>query len=443
MAASSSCNLIDYQAYRENKRLAVFNKRRRTGFPGPQEKQTKNTPCDLLSADLGRNFDHQLLAYENSARCMCLKIYKNLSLEKLPGGLEQMLTCSILPSLQRIGFDKPIAKMLFEIAPLAWKLLAPTHNKSIPFQPLINREIEAVQQAFEFKFDDTNVHLPRSASASPAFIPGSINETNFPAHLFKMLNQIATPWIILPRAFRFLQRDQCRYLPVYLKILDAEKRESCLKLFSRITVEFMGNFSFKFADSRFLPDELSKLLFYGYAALFWKTLRCPPRNLENSALFDHFFKWIKRFASKNDSLGKQEKSIIDQMVQIKTRAFPTLNTQSFRNRQLPDSSRFLVTLRHGRPGIAATLRYFGIDQFLKTRRTGNRFTCLSFQKELLCLLIQIRTHYRAESKPTRENIRQFINWIKAACANAPPDFNHTQRQFVDRLLNHMQRFVQA
>jgi hypothetical protein len=131
------------------------------------------------------------------------------------------------------------------------------------------------------------------------------------------------------------------------------------------------------------------------------------------------------------------------MVKMRTRAFPALKTHSYRNGQYPDSARFLVTLRHGRPGIAATLRYFGIDQFLKTRRSGKRLTCLSFQKELHCLLYKIRTNYHSETKPTQENIQHFINWIKAACDSEQPDFNRTQKQFVDRLLNHMQKFVNS
>jgi hypothetical protein len=150
---------------------------------------------------------------------------------------------------------------------------------------------------------------------------------------------------------------------------------------------------------------------------------------------------LSRFARQNDLLGKAEHALVDQMIKMKTVVFPAINTKSCRNSRQPDSARLLITLRHGTLGTAATLRHFGIDHFLKTRRTGKRFTCQSFQKELFCLLYQIRTHYYSESKRTRENIKHFINWMKAACDDAPPDFNRTQQQFVDRLLDHMQQFV--
>ncbi|MDX1708987.1 MAG: hypothetical protein R3274_10330, partial [Desulfobacterales bacterium] len=280
-----------------------------------------------------------------------------------------------------------------------------------------------------------------SSTAAPGVIPGSVKDGLFPDHLFEMFNEIPISWIILPRAYRFLVKEHCRYLPVYLEILDSEKRESCLSVFSRIVVEFIGNFSFKFADKRYPAHQISKLLFYGYAALFWKTLRCPPASMENSLVFDHFFIWLKRFARQNDLAGQQEKSLINQMTKMKTRVFPALNTQSYRNRRLPDCERFLVTLRHGHRGVAAALRYFGIDQFLKTRRTGQRFTCLSLQKELHCLLYVIRTHFHSESKHTRDSIKEFIFQFKTAGDSQPPDFNRTQKQFVDRLLNHMHTFV--
>ena len=443
MIASDSCKLIDYHAHREKKQLTAYNRRRCSGQPGPLGKKAKNAPCQLHRADIGTDSDHQLRAYENSARRKCFSIYKNLSLGKLPGGLEEILARRILPTLQKIGFEAVISKMLFEIAPSAWKFMRPANNGIIPFQSLIDREIEVVRQEFKSKIEHCNDFFPRSAHAAPAVIPGNINESPLPEHLFQLLDQITTPWIILPRAFRFLQKEHCRYLPVYIKILDAEESESCLKLFSRITVEFIANFSFKFADRHHPRDQLSKLLFYGYAALFWKALRCPPENLENSAVFDHFFTWVNRFARQKDLLGKAEHALVDQMIRMKTAAFPATNTKSYRNSRQPESSLFLVTLRHGTLGTAAALRHFGIDPFFKTRRNGSRFTCLSFQKELLCVLYQIRTRYRSESKRTQENIKDFIKWMKAACDDAPPDFNRTQQQFVDRLLDHMQQFVSS
>ena len=441
MTPSSSCKLIDFETYRQHNCFTPYRTARSATYQPSEKKQKLNQRCQPPCADEAMDFEGQLQAFEDGARRSFLEMYKHLPIKQLSAGLAEMLSQRILPTLDRIGFDRTISKVFFHVAPSAWKRMGPIDESIIRFQPPIDREVEAVREGFKLTYDHPGDGFSPPPAASPGIILGSVRDGIFPEHLFEMLQDIATPWIILPRAYRFLEKDHCRYLPVYLKILNADKRKCCLKVFSRISVEFIGNFSFKFAEKRYPVHQLSKLFFYGYATLFWKTLRCPPVNMEYNLTFDHFFIWLKRFAGKNESLGNEEKSLIDQMAKMKARAFPTLHTQSFRNRQQSDSERFLVTLRHGHPGIVATLGYFGIDQFLKTRRTGKRFTCLSFQKDLHCLLYMIRTHYHAESKRTRENIKHFINCLRVASDSQPPDFNRTQQQFVDRLLNHLQKFV--
>ena len=160
--------------------------------------------------------------------------------------------------------------------------------------------------------------IPCSTGELPQIISGTIKDNASPESLFDLLHEITTPWIILPRAYRFLKKRECCYLPVYLKTIDRETDESCLKLFSRIAVEFMGNYTLKFADRCHPLDQLTKLLFYGYSALFWKTLRCPPENLENSAAFDNFFRWMCRLIGKSDFLGPEETTSLNRMIKMKS-----------------------------------------------------------------------------------------------------------------------------
>ena len=148
MPASSSCNIIDYRSYRRNKRSALCHRIQSPAEPSSQQVQMLNESCCIHKADAVADFDDQLRAFENSARHQFIKIYKILSPAPLPAWMAQMLAARILPTLQRIGFEQTISKMLFEIAPSAWKLLGPANQKTIPFQPQIDREIEAMRQGW-------------------------------------------------------------------------------------------------------------------------------------------------------------------------------------------------------------------------------------------------------------------------------------------------------
>ena len=263
------------------------------------------------------DLDDRLQQFEINARQKYLDIYKTLSFEKLPGWLDRMLDKSIVPALLPIGFDVPIAKVLFEMATSSWKLLGPLNEKIIAFHPAINTEIEEVRQGLELKSCYSNVKNAWSRYASGTAIPGTINEDASPENLFDLFEEIGTPWIILPRAFGFLEKHHCHYLPAYLKTIDRESSSPCFKLFSRITVEFLGNYSLKFADKHHPPQKLAKLLFYAYSALFWKNLRCPPGNLANGSASDQFINWLKRLSRKSEFLGAEENTVIDQMINLK------------------------------------------------------------------------------------------------------------------------------
>jgi hypothetical protein len=349
-----------------------------------------------------------------------------------------MMDRSLLPPLHRIGFDEPISKVLFKVAPNSWRLMGPLNKKILAFHPVITQQVEEVRRGIELKAYKKSEVFTGAASVMPQKISGAIEENSSPENLFGLLDEIATPWIILPRAFRFLKRNQCRYLLAYLKTIDRETQETSLKMFSRITTEFMGNFSLKFADKHHPPDQLTKLLFYGYSILFWKNLRCPPENLENSAVFDHFFRWICNLRNKNDFLGNEECRAIRRMIKMKTMAFPGNNFNRPQSRGKPDISHFIITLRHGYIGVATILKYFGIDQFLASRQMGDRFGCPSIQNEMHSLLKIIQGKIHSESKQTRDNIKLFIDCLRSAYSQIRSTFHPTEKKFLNRMFNNLQ-----
>ena len=355
-------------------------------------------PTANLSSDI--DFEGQLRAFENIARQEYLKISKSLSFPKLPSWFRQRLEQRILPTLVRIGFDESFGRILFAIAASPWQLMGPANEKIRAFYPGIDQEIEKIRRGLLVK-----------------------------------ANESATPWIVLPRAFSFLKEQNSRYLPAYLKTIDRETNDYCLKLFIRIAVEFVGNYALKFANNRYPPDQLAKLLFYGFSAMFWKNLRRPPEGMENCAVFDNFLNWINLLGGKSDFLGREEMKSIDQMLIMKITAFPTKNFACLKNRSRKDMSHFVVTLRHGYPGIATVLKYFGMDQIFETRLVGDGFPGTSMLNELHVLLQAIQTNYHSESKPSKEYIKQFLCRLGLICDLMPSDLHPTANKFLRRRIN--------
>jgi len=273
---------------------------------------TDTTTIPLRGAGAGMDFDSRIQARERIARRKFIDRLNALSCADPPPRLNHMLEQSILPSPEKIGFDKSVARTFFKLAPSSWKLMAPPNANIIAFLPEIDREIEDVRQGMLIKSARRQGNRSGYSEPLPASIPGTLNGDMSPKNLFELLDEIATPWIILPRAFRFLKKHQCRYLPRYLRVLDCERREVSLRLFSRITVEFVGNYTLKFAGRHHQPHQLGELLFYGYSVLFWKNLRCPPENMENSALFDSILRWLRRLSHKSNFLGQREIQIVEE-----------------------------------------------------------------------------------------------------------------------------------
>jgi len=438
MTSTTPCQLIRCQNDCPHKGSTTYRPVLPAG-PCPRWCTTNSRkPHPVYMFGAGMDFDNQLRVHENIARRQYEDILNALCLEKLPGWFDRMLSQSFLPTLNRIGFDETISKGLFEIAPSSWNQMGPANDKIIAFHPKIDQEIKDVRQGLKLKVGNKDGTVSRSTGSASTAVYGTINKNQSPDHLFDLLDEIATSWIVLPRAFRFLKKHQCRYLPAYLTIIDRETRESFLMLFSRITVEFVGNFSLKFAARSHQPAQITKLLFYGYAVLFWKTLRCPPQNLESSAAFDNFFNWISRLVHKNDYLGKAELRSIDQMKKMKQAAFPTTAFNPTGTPGRAKSSHFMVTLRHGCLGMATVLKYFGIDQFLETRQSGGRFQSPSFQNDLHGLMHTIQTNYHLESKRTRGFIKQFLDCLGSAYELLQPDIHQTGWKFLIRRFNNIQ-----
>jgi hypothetical protein len=440
MTSISPHKLIRFGKYPLKKGPASSRQANPLGHDPRQPKKLSDQLNPVANLSAGIDFEGQLRAFENIARHEYLKISNSLSFPKLPPWFRQRLEQSILPTLNRIGFDESFGRILFAIAASPWKLMGPANEKIRVFHPGIDQKIEEIRRGLLMKAKEINETFLWYAGTQPSSIPETIKNNMSSENLFDLPDKIATPWIVLPRAFSFLKEQDSRYLPAYLKTIDRETNEYCLKLFIRIAVEFVGNYALKFANNRYPPDQLAKLLFYGFSAMLWKNLRRPPEGMENCAVFDNVLNWINMLARKSDFLGREEMKSIDQMIKMKTTAFPTRNFALLKNRSRDDMSHFVVTLRHGYPGISAVLKYFGMDQFSETRLADERLPGTSMLSELHGLLQAIQTSYHSESKPTKEYIKQFLYRLESICDLMQSDLHPTPtaNKFLRRRFNNLQ-----
>ncbi len=136
----------------------------------------------------------------------------------------------------------------------------------------MQQDIAEVRQGLLIQADRRMALRSRLAFLTPQESYDRLQEAMDPANLRLLIDEIVTPWIILPRAYNSLQRHHVHYLPAYMKTIDNESNEGALHIFTRIAIEFLANFTIRFADQRYPPEQVVRLVTAGYTALFWRNL---------------------------------------------------------------------------------------------------------------------------------------------------------------------------
>jgi hypothetical protein len=158
-------------------------------------------------------------------------------------------------------------------------------------------------------------------------------------------------------------------------------------------------------------------IFNGYAAMFWKTLRNPPQGFEDDLICCHFLRWAKLFRRRCTALKHDTAKTIKQMEEEKQKVMPGKNFIHPADDGHDDYGRFLITLRHGRPGIDAVIDYMGICTTLFGNITGGRIPYAAVPAALTELFQTIKRKYPTETPATQKNIREFLRRLTANYAS--------------------------
>ena len=337
---------------------------------------------------------------------------RQLAFFKTAHGKDTFLEQHILPGLTRIGVDADFCKLLFGLASRAWQALTVDSGKVIRLHPNLQRDIAEVREGLLIQSEKKMALRSGPVFLTPQETYDQLQAAMDPANLHLLIDEITTPWIVLPRAYATLEIEHVHYLPAYLELIANETNEEALHIFSRIAIEFMANYTIRFADDAYSRQKVVCLVTAAYSAHYWRNLLTPPRGFEDIRMFEHFLSWLKHSGCRTNASGHDRDRIIADMEYWKTHIFPAESDLMAGDGSTPDLSRFLVSLRHGCKGIDCAVRYFWLTPESPhwSRGLEDRWSMILFALKSLFNLIDGR--YQTESKRTRYYIREFLFQLK-------------------------------
>jgi hypothetical protein len=379
------------------------------------------------------SFDTQIESHAEEAREKFYAAIQGMPEVELPLWLNRLLERSIIPTLKRIGFDESFCWVLFKMAAPSWELLGPITDEEIWLHPILMKDIEKIRSGILWKTRKNSEYLSVLAGMNSQDLHSLAKKSTDPANLFALLEDISTPWIILPRAYDHLEKHHSHFLRGYLKYLNREQNSEFTRILTRIITEFIGNYTLKFINKIHPKDEMIDAIFYGYATMFWENLRRPSNGLEDGRNFENFLHWVKNFKNRFFYINCDMAMTIESMEDGKEKAFPVMNAFGLACDTPDDPDRFLVTLRHGSPGIEAAIKYFAIGSPLLKDATDGHLPYTAVPAALSVLFREIKKHYHTETLRAQEFIREFLLKLGAAYDLTPINPVSADRQLPEQL----------
>jgi hypothetical protein len=327
------------------------------------------------------DYENQIKIEEKRAYQKFQFAAKNISNNEVHSWSQEPAMKKNILLLSKIGFDKILIKTLFMIAAPAWSQIKLDTQNNIIFQPFMIKKIFDVQTGIMEELK---------------------NKTDYFLKFY-------TPWIILPRIYDHLQREDSQTLLTYVDFLKKnENQEFKIKLV-QIIITYFGNYSLKFRSNNQMQPSVLDMLFYGYVAMFWKNLKSPPTGFEECFVFKNFLKLIQFFPENMYSLSKNKLNQIHKMETALKNIFPSKKAFGVYATHEIGHDKIFLALRHGPEGIKIALDHFCIDQNLKKEKTNGGIPNALLPKEVWDFLKLITKKYEFETLKTKEFIWEFIN----------------------------------
>ena len=319
-----------------------------------------------------------LLHFEAAAREKFFEATEDLPAIKMEARFTRLLDNQVLPALSRIGFDESFARVLFQTAATGWQFMDPPAENCTRLHPVLVKDLRSVRNAI----------LSNSGNLS------------------------GSSWYTLPRVYHFLEKEHCAYLLCYLDHLALEPSPGFRRILIRVTIEFIGNYTLKYRSSILPRCLIDSALFYGYEAMFWKSLRNPPPGYEEDLIFDHCLRWIKLMRTKCVDLDAEMEQGIKNMEAYRQKVMLTGEPFHPGGSERMDLGGLFVTLRHGDSGTGAVIRHLEKWLFSSRRDSSGRILCAMLPSALNLFLQTIKTRIPAESPEYQNALQRFLIALK-------------------------------
>jgi hypothetical protein len=336
----------------------------------------------------------QIAQHEQKARNKYLSAVQHIDNIPLPSWFNDFLGQSVLPPLVRVGFDKKITDSIFRISAPAWELLGFSTAPRLRLHPVLARYAREIRRDV----------------------------------VFRPIN-----WIILPRAYSFLTKRDSLCLIVYLQHLNREVNLVSEEILLRILIEFIGNYSLKFISSTLPEKQAIEIVFYGYAAMFWKNLQQPPSGLEDLLIFKNYLSWARAYKKRMFPKDPEKEAVIAEMEEMENKILPDENGRTFILKKNRDAGDLHITLRHGRPGINHAVQHFTQRNKLMCDCGHNDLSCRTLLRQINTLFRELRNSYERETPRTREFIQAFLMELTTAYRPRLVNPNFSKQNTTDHL----------
>ncbi len=362
------------------------------------------------TSDQFKDFEKHLKLNEQKTRAKYLLAVDNMRPVFLPDWFFQFIETRVIPTFNQIGLEDSLVWAIFKMAAPSWELMGQVSGKRIWFNPFFIRVIEEIKEDLQRQAENESRSI-KSKETLQKLGPHIKNDIE-PDEFLDLLSNISTSWLILPRAYHQLERQNARTLTGYLKYLEQESNLEFRKLMTRIVIEYVGNFALKYMNTYHVQQRMLHILFYGYATMFWKNLRNPPQGLEQMRLFEFFLSWAKNLHQRLGPIYTGMSETLKAMEMDLETIFPAANAFGF-NKEFTNQLRSLViALRHGQSGVSAAMMYFGTGGSLLKSESDGRIPYSYLPKVLWSFLQILKEQLPRETQATRENAALFLTQLK-------------------------------